>query len=119
QTIREAATEAATAVGTSAGTSVAPGRDLAAAGRRAAIEGHGAQRVAPDVAAGAGGFADDTAPADALVAVRAADGRWVVADTVPDARAAAGRVPGRRTTVGLTWPIDLPPGQWARTLRTT
>ena len=57
------------------------GRDLDAAARRAALEGHGPQRVAPGVAAGAGGFADDTAPAGALVAVRAADGSWVVGET--------------------------------------
>ncbi len=107
--------EAVAAVGT-------PGpanRDFEAAGRRATLEGHGAQRVAPDIAAGAGGFADDTAPADALVAVRAADGNWVVDEDLPAARAAAGRVQGRRSTVGLSWPIEVPPGTWARTLRTT
>jgi xanthine dehydrogenase small subunit len=94
-------------------------RDLDAAARRAALEGHTRQRVAPDVAAGAGGFADDTAPADALVAVRAADGTWVVGATAPEARAAAGRVQGRRSTVALSWPVELPAGPWARTLRTT
>ncbi len=47
----------------------APERDLDAAARRAAIEGGGPQRVGPEVALGAGGFADDLAPVDALVAV--------------------------------------------------
>jgi hypothetical protein len=75
--------------------------------------------VAPAVAAGAGGFADDTAPADALVAVRAADGSWVVGESAPEARAAAGRVQGRRTTAPVSWPLELPPGSWDRTLRTT
>jgi aerobic-type carbon monoxide dehydrogenase small subunit (CoxS/CutS family) len=95
------------------------GRDLDAAARRAGLEGHTSQRVAPDVAAGAGGFADDTAPADALVAVRAADGAWLVGESAPEARAAAGRVQGRRSTVAVSWPVALPPGSWDRTLRTT
>src|SRR5581483_1413550 len=53
-----------------------PPRDLEAASRRATIEGGVPQRVAPDVALGGGGFADDTAPIDALVAVP--DGDWDV-----------------------------------------
>jgi aerobic-type carbon monoxide dehydrogenase small subunit (CoxS/CutS family) len=87
--------------------------------RRAAIEGRTPQGVGPEIALGGGGFADDTAPDGALVAVRAADGGWVVAETAADARAASGRVPGRRSTVGLTWPVELPPGEWTRTVRTT
>ncbi|HEY1278194.1 MAG TPA: 2Fe-2S iron-sulfur cluster-binding protein [Acidimicrobiales bacterium] len=87
--------------------------------RRAAIEGRTPQRVGPEIALGGGGFADDTAPPDALVAVRAANGAWVVGETLAEARAASGRVPGRRSTVGLRWPLELPPGAWARTLRTT
>jgi xanthine dehydrogenase small subunit len=87
--------------------------------RRAALEGRTAQRVGPEISLGGGGFADDMAPDGALVAVRGTDGRWVVAETVADARAASGRVPGRRSTVGLGWPVDLPPGGWARALRTT
>jgi hypothetical protein len=42
-----------------------------------------------------------------------------VGENLPAARAAAGRVQGRRSTVGLSWPVALPPGSWARTLRTT
>jgi aerobic-type carbon monoxide dehydrogenase small subunit (CoxS/CutS family) len=87
--------------------------------RRAALEGRSAQRVGPAVALGEGGFADDGAPAGALVAVPGADGRWAVAPTVRAARAGAGKVQGRRSTVGLTWPIEVPPGEWARTLQTT
>jgi xanthine dehydrogenase small subunit len=94
-------------------------RDLAAASRRATIEGRSPQRVAPDVALGHGGFADDTAPADALVAVLDAGGQWVVAETLAEAREAAGKVQGRRTTAELRHPIDVPPGDWAATLRTT
>ena len=87
--------------------------------KRAAIEGRTPQRAGPKIALGGGGFADDTAPADALVAVRAANGSWVVGETLAEARAASGRVPGRRSTVGLRWPLEVPPGPWARTLRTT
>ncbi len=96
-----------------------PERDLAAAERRAAVEGAAAQSVSPAVALGRGGFADDSAPRDALHAVRTAQGEWVVADTLTDARRLAGKVQGRRTTEPLAWPIELPPGEWARTLQTT
>jgi aerobic-type carbon monoxide dehydrogenase small subunit (CoxS/CutS family) len=96
-----------------------PGRDLDAARQRAALEGHAVQDVGPHVALGRGGFADDTAPADALVAMRNGDGQWVVAPTVAEARRAAGKVQGRKSTIGLRWPIDVPPGDWARTLQTT
>lgn len=86
-----------------------PGRDLHAAARRAELEGGVGQRVDRDVPLGAAGFADDNAPRDALVgvprpmdsdapAVAAAGVDWVVAETLHDARAAAGKVQGRRTT---------------------
>ena len=94
-------------------------RDFDKASRRAAIEGHVDQRVAPDVSLGAGGFADDTAPADALVAVPDGVGGWAVGETLTDARAAAGKVQGRRTTAALRHPLEVPPGDWALTLRTT
>ncbi|MEY3340676.1 MAG: hypothetical protein RLZZ269_587 [Actinomycetota bacterium] len=97
-------------------------RDLDAAAERARIEGGALQRVSADVALGRGGFADDSAPSDSLVAVLAPSGEWVVAPSVPDARRTAGVVPGRRSTVGLTWPIDVPierQHEFVRTLRTT
>jgi aerobic-type carbon monoxide dehydrogenase small subunit (CoxS/CutS family) len=99
-------------------------RDLGAASRRATIEGRSTQRVAPDVALGAGGFADDTAPADALVAILSPSGAWVVASTVTEARERAGVVPGRRSTLGVSWPIELPgvrsdTTEFVRTLTTT
>ncbi len=94
-------------------------RDWAGAARRAAIEGHTSQAVGPEVALGRGGFADDTAPVDALVAVPDGRGGWVVGPTVTEARAAAGRVQGRNTTLAPTWPVALPPGDWDVTLRTT
>lgn len=97
-------------------------RDLDAAAERARIEGGALQRVAPDVALGRGGFADDSAPSGSLVAILAPTGEWVVASSVPEARRRAGVVPGRRSTVGLTWPIDVPDErqhEFVRTLQTT
>ena len=96
-----------------------PPRDLAAAGRRATIEGAAEQRVGPDVALGHGGFADDLAPPDALVAVSDGRGGWVVGETLTEARAAAGKVQGRRTTVEPRPPLAVPDGSWDVTLRTS
>ena len=94
-------------------------RDRAAAERRAALEGRTAQSVTPEVALGLGGFADDTAPADALVAVPNGAGDWAVAETLTEARRAAAKTQGRRTTVDVAHPIDVPDGDWAVTLQTT
>ena len=96
-----------------------PPRDLAAASSRATIEGGVSQRVGPEIALGGGGFADDTAPLDSLVAVPDGGGGWVVGETVAEARGVAGKVQGRRTTVAVRHPIDIPPGAWDVTLRTT
>jgi xanthine dehydrogenase small subunit len=95
------------------------GRDLAAAARRAELEGGTPQRVGPEVSLGEGGFADDTAPADALVAVPDQRGGWALGETLAEARHAAGKVQGRRTTARLHHPLEVPPGDWALTLRTT
>jgi xanthine dehydrogenase small subunit len=98
--------------------------DLDAAAQRAELEGGGRQRVGMDVPLGGGGFADDVAPRDALVAVPcpqetvagavdAAGVRWVVAESLAEARAKAGKVQGRRTTIDERPPLpapDLPPG---------
>ncbi|HVF31606.1 MAG TPA: hypothetical protein VM933_01105, partial [Acidimicrobiales bacterium] len=90
------------------------------ADERATIEGRVPQRIGPDVALGGGGFSEDTAPPDALVAVPAAtDGGWAVGETLAEARAKAGKVQGRRTTLAPTPPLALPPGDWHLTLRTT
>ena len=94
-------------------------RDLDAAGRRATIEGRAPQQVGPDVALGAALFAADSAPADALVAVPNAEGEWVLGETLRDARRTAAKVQGRRTTATAHYPLDVPEGDWAATLRTT
>jgi aerobic-type carbon monoxide dehydrogenase small subunit (CoxS/CutS family) len=94
-------------------------RDLDAAAARAAIEGGVRQRVGPDVPLGAGGFADDGPPPDALVAVPRPPGSsadsvdasgqaWVVADTLSEARALAAPTPGRRSTRTEAPPLALP-----------
>ena len=94
--------------------------EVSAAGvRRAEIEGGAAQSIGPAVALGRGGFADDTAPAGALVAVPMADGGWAVAGTRVQALAAAGKIQGRRTTAAFEPPIGLPAGEFDRTLRTS
>jgi aerobic-type carbon monoxide dehydrogenase small subunit (CoxS/CutS family) len=98
--------------------------DLDGAARRAELEGGGRQRVGIDVPLGGGGFADDLAPRDTLVAVPCLQGsvagavdaagmRWVVAASLAEARAEAGKVQGRRTTIDERPPLpppDLPPG---------
>ena len=125
QTIVEAATagrgsEATPARGATPATAAGRRpRDLEAAAQRARLEGGVAQVVGAEVALGRGGFADDTAPADAVVAVPDAAGGWAVGETLSEARAAAAKVQGRRTTLDLTWPIEVPDGDWALRLATT
>jgi len=100
------------------GPTAAP-RGLDAAARRAQLEGGAVQTVGPDVPRGEGGFADDRAPRDALVAVPrppgstaaaspAAGTDWVVAESLLAARELAGKVQGRRTTVEPVPPLVLP-----------
>ena len=91
-------------------------RNQVLAGWRAQIEGSAIQRSGPDVVFGGGGFADDTAPRNALVQLGAG------ASLAPDLRAArarTGRVQGRNSTVPLSHPVDVPEGQWTLTLQTT
>jgi xanthine dehydrogenase small subunit len=111
QTIVEVATGTALPVATPA--------ESPRATARAELEGGVPQDIGSQVSLGRGGFADDLAPPDALVALRGAGGQWVVGSTLAEARAASGKVQGRRSTAPLTFPIDLPDGKWARTLRTT
>jgi xanthine dehydrogenase small subunit len=102
------------------GGDMAPGeRDIDKARQRATIESGSPQRVGPEIALGAGGFADDLAPADCLVAVPDARGEFSVGETVAQARVNARKVQGRNTTVGIGHPLDVPEGDWALSLRTT
>jgi xanthine dehydrogenase small subunit len=119
QVLAGGATGAGRAGNRAAGPSGGASRDLGRASQRAEIEGRGPQQVGPHVVLGQGGFADDTAPADALAAVPDGAGGWSVGETLAEARAAAGKVQGRRTTAMATPPLDLPPGDWDVTLRTS
>jgi xanthine dehydrogenase small subunit len=93
--------------------------DMSDAEHRAQLEGRVPQSVCLAVALGSGGFADDTAPRAAKVAVLGADGDWVVGASLHEARELSGKVQGRRTTAPLTWPVPVPDGDWVRTLQTT
>jgi xanthine dehydrogenase small subunit len=87
---------------------------------RAQLEGPTFQTSGPEVVLGAGGFADDRAPHDALVALPVDDeGGYVVAETLGAARREAAKVQGRRSTIGLRYPVAVPEGAWALTLQTT
>ncbi len=86
------------------------------AGWRAQVEGPAFQSSGREVVLGAGGFADDTAPPDALVQL-GADG--ALAPSLRAARAGSGRVQGRNSTVPLSHPVELPEGDWALTLQTS
>jgi xanthine dehydrogenase small subunit len=94
------------------------GRDLAAAAARAEMEGGAPQKVGLEAVLGGGGFADDTAPAGALVAVPDASGGWALSTTRAAARARAARAPGRNSTVAVRHPLELPEGDFALRLRT-
>jgi aerobic-type carbon monoxide dehydrogenase small subunit (CoxS/CutS family) len=99
---------------------VPPGAgDPAAAARRARLEGGTAQRTGPDVVLGRGGFAADSVPPGCLVAVPHRNGGWAVGETLAEARANAGQVPGRRSGQLLRYPVEVPPGAWDFTLQTT
>ena len=94
-------------------------RDLDAAERRAGLEGRSVQQVGPAVALGQSGFADDTAPDGSLIAVPDGQGGWALGASLAEARRRAGKVQGRNSTVALRHPLEVPPGEWTLTLRTT
>ena len=103
-------------------TASAPPRSLGAASVQSAQESDSPQHVGVDVPKGEGGFADDTAPRDALVAVPLPPGVdpaavgarevhsqwWVVGETLADARAQAEKIQGRRTTIDERPPLVVP-----------
>jgi len=84
---------------------------------RAQIEGPAFQSSGPDVVLGGGGFADDTAPARALVQLGAAE--TAPAASLGAARDGSVKVQGRNSTVPLVHPVAVPAGEWALTLQTT
>jgi len=92
---------------------------LEASARRAEIEGGTAQNTGAEIVKGRGRFADDGAPPGCLVAVPDGHGGWSVGETLAEARAAFGKVQGRRSGQELSYPLDVPPGEWDLTLQTT
>jgi aerobic-type carbon monoxide dehydrogenase small subunit (CoxS/CutS family) len=110
----EAALSDAGAGGT-AGAVEGPMRDQLLASWRAQLEGPAFQSSGTDVVLGGGGFADDTAPADALLQL-GAEAR--LASDIRAAREAIGRQ-GRNSTVPLSHPVAPPDGDWTLTLATT
>ena len=91
-----------------------PPRDLDGPRVRATHRRGAPQRVGPEVALGGGGFADDTAPADVLVAVPDGTGGWVVGDTLSEARRARGEDAGaayHRRRRSIRWPCPTVTGR--------
>ena len=87
---------------------IAAGRDRSAAELRAEIEGGVPQRCGPSVALGLGNFADDTSPAGSVVLYPDAEGGFVQAESVAEARRLTGKVQGRNTTSSVESPFDIP-----------
>lgn len=126
QTIVEAACDTLGADGVdrsvsspSAGNDAWTGRDPLLATWRAQLEGPAFQSSDEATVLGKAGFADDTSPADALVAVEGSAGSTVVAPTLAEARRRSAKVQGRNSTVPLSHPLTVPEGDWDLTLRTT
>ena len=91
-------------------------RDPLLAAWRAQVEGPAFQASGADVVLGGGGFADDGSPTDARVQLGA---ETPLARDFRSARAGAGRVQGRNSTVALSHPVTPPDGDWALTLQTS
>jgi aerobic-type carbon monoxide dehydrogenase small subunit (CoxS/CutS family) len=115
QSIVEAALDA---LGAAADSRVGDGmrRDQLLASWRAQLEGPAFQSSGTGVVLGGGGFADDSAPADALLQLGA---DAPLASGMRAARMGTGRVQGRNSTVPLSHPVPPPEGDWALTLSTT
>ena len=119
QSIVEAARLARAPAAPSSAAPSRPGRDPVLAAWRAQVEGPAFQSAGAAVVLGGGGFADDTAPPDAWVALDAGPGPVGVAPTLMEARRRSGAVPGRNSTAALRHPLELPDGEWVVALRTT
>ncbi|MFW2383576.1 MAG: 2Fe-2S iron-sulfur cluster-binding protein [Acidimicrobiales bacterium] len=86
---------------------------------RIRLEGGVSQEMSLASALGQGGFAADTAPRSALIAVMDSEGQWCVGERLQDARQIAGKIQGRRTTMEHHYPIPVPDGDFVATLQTT
>jgi xanthine dehydrogenase small subunit len=94
-------------------------RDPLLATWRAQLEGPAFQSSTTGTVLGHAGFADDTAPRGAAVAVPRADGSLAVGAGLVAARRASKKVQGRNSPAPLRHPVDVPPGDWTLVLRTT
>jgi xanthine dehydrogenase small subunit len=94
-------------------------RDPLLAAWRAQVEGPTFQSAGVEVVLGRGGFADDTPPPGALVALADDPDLVEPAPDIVQARRRSGAIPGRNSTVALQHPVALPDGDWALSLRTT
>ena len=86
---------------------------------RAQLEGPAFQATTPETVLGHAGFADDTAPGAAVVAVPRADGSLAIGADLVAARRGSEKVQGRNSPVPLRHPLAVPEGDWALVLRTT
>jgi xanthine dehydrogenase small subunit len=92
------------------------GRNPVLAAWRSQVEGPAFQTSGRDVVLGGGGFADDDAPVEALVQLGVSA---PLTSSLRVARAGIGRVQGRNSTMPLSHPVEVPPGEWSLTLQTT
>ena len=118
QSIVEAANRVLAGDAPGDGAGSAEPRDPLLAAWRAQVEVPAFQTSGAPVVLGQGGFASDTAPEGATVAI-CDDGRVSLADGLARARRGLPKVQGRRSGVALRHPLDVPEGEWAITLQTT
>lgn len=94
-------------------------RDPAAATARATLESATRQVASKDVALGRAGFADDTAPAAARVALGAGSSGYAIGADERTARSSAQVIQGRNSTIPLSHPVAVPEGRFDVVLQTT
>jgi xanthine dehydrogenase small subunit len=94
-------------------------RDPLLAAWRAQLEGPTFQTSTAETVLGRAGFADDTAPRGASVAVPCPDGSLAIGADLVHARRGSQKVQGRNSPLPLGHPLELPEGDWALVLRTT
>ena len=93
-------------------------RDPLLSSWRAQLEGPSFQTSTAATVLGRAGFADDTAPRSASVAVPSPEGGLVVERSLRAARDRSAMVQGRNSPVPLRHPLEIPDGDWTVTLRT-
>ena len=97
----------------------APDRDLEAASARATIEGGTPSGWGPTWCSARRASPPTRRRPTRWWRCPTGPGGWAVGETLAEARALAGTVQGRRTTIDLGHPVEVPPGDWDLTLQTT